>query len=417
METCIRRGALDTLAPALSLALVAVAAAPAYAADGDSPPPKSWSETVKLSGHVETGLTLNTGNPTDGINFGHLFTDKAGEPQLNQVMLTVERPIDSASQNVDIGFKIQGMYGSDARYTHFLGELDGITNRRNQFDIVEAYVNAHLPILTSRGFDIKAGQFVTLEGAEVIDATGNFFYSHSYIFNYGIPFKHTGILTTIHVDKILDVYAGITSGVNTTLGSGDNNGSPSFHGGVGLNLMRGALTIFATTSIGPEIPRGTPGVRPNRDLRYLNDITVIWKINNRLTSTTDLNYIRDDGFNVSGGGFAQYFTYSINDQFGIGIRGEVWRDGDGFFVGAFPGNRDFVNAEKGLPAIVIGGGKTTYGAVTFGVNIKPLMPIKGAALNVRPEVRYDWSLNSTTPYAAGSHDHQFTVGADAVLTF
>ncbi|MGQ4828462.1 outer membrane beta-barrel protein, partial [Enterococcus faecalis] len=81
-------------------------------------------------------------------------------------------------------------------------------NRRNQFDIVEAYVNAHLPILTSGGVDIKAGQFVTLEGAEVIDATGDFFYSHTYIFNFGIPFKHTGILTTTHVNKTLDIYAG-----------------------------------------------------------------------------------------------------------------------------------------------------------------------------------------------------------------
>lgn len=416
MKTRIRTKALYTLAPVLGLALLG-AAAPAYAADGDSPPAKSWSDSIKLSGHVEAGLTLNTANPPDDINFGHLFTDKAGEPMLNQVILTAERPIDSSSKNVDIGFKVQGMYGSDARYTHFLGELDGITNRRNQFDIVEAYVNAHLPILTSGGVDIKAGQFVTLEGAEVIDATGDFFYSHTYIFNFGIPFKHTGILTTTHVNKTLDIYAGITSGVNTTLFKGDNNGSPSFHGGIGLNLMGGALTVFATTSIGPEIPRGTPGVRPNHDLRYLNDVTVIWKINNKLTSTTDLNYIRDDGFDVSGGGVAQYFTYSVNDQLGIGIRGEVWRDSDGFFVAAFPGNRDFVNAEKGLPATVIGGGRTTYGAVTFGLNLKPPMPIKGTGLNIRPEVRYDWSLNNTTPYAAGTRDHQFTVGVDAVLTF
>lgn len=219
------------------------------------------------------------------------------------------------------------------------------------------------------------------------------------------------------MSKTLDLYGGITSGVNTTLGKGDNNGSPSFHGGVGLNLMGGALTILATTSIGPEIPRGTVGVRPNRDLRYLNDITAIWKINSKLTSTTDVNYIRDDGFDVSGGGVAQYFTYAVNDQLGIGVRGEVWRDSDGFFVAAFPGNRDFVNAERGRPATVIGGGRTTYGAITLGLNIKPPMPKGFGTLLVRPEIRYDRSLNDTSPFASGTKGHQMTVGADASLIF
>lgn len=406
---------------ALSAIVFASAASPALAQDANSDAPSkapaSWADTIKLSGHVEGGLTLNTANPPDGLNFGHLFTDKEGKPLLNQAILTIERPIDVSSPNVDVGFKLQGMYGSDARYTHFLGELDGVTNHRNQFDIVEAYGQVHLPILTAGGVDIKAGQFVTLEGAEVIYAPSDFFYSHSYIFNFGIPFKHTGVLTTTHVSKTLDIYAGITSGVNTTLWKGDNNGSPSFHGGLGLNLLGGGLTIYATTSIGPEIPRGTAGVRPNKDLRYLNDVTVIWKINGKLTSTTDLNYIHDDGFDASGGGVAQYFTYAVNDQLGIGIRGEVWRDDDGFFVAAFPGNRDFVNAEKGKPATVIGGGRTTYGAVTLGLNIKPPMPKVAGALLVRPEIRYDWSLNDTTPFAAGTRGHQLTVAADVILMF
>lgn len=407
---------------AISALGLASASLPAFAqaAADEAPPtaPEGWSGTIKVSGHVEAGLTLNTANPPDSLNFGHLFTDKAGKPQLNQVILAVERPINAASKTVDIGFRLQGMYGSDARYTHFLGEIDGVTIGRNQLDVVEAYVNAHLPILTAGGVDIKAGQFVTLEGAEVIYAPADFFYSHSYIFNFGIPFKHTGLLTTTHVSKSLDIYAGITSGVNTTLWRGDNNGSPSFHGGLSLNLLGGGLAIYATTSIGPETPRGTPGIRPNEDLRYLNDITIIWKINAKLTATSDLNYIRDDGSDADGGGVAQYLTYALNDHFGIGIRGEVWRDDDGFFVAAFPGNRDFVNVEKGKPAPnVYGGGKTTYGAVTLGLNLKPPMHNLPGTLLVRPEIRYDWSLNDTTPFGAGTRGHQLTATIDAIMMF
>nr|WP_301294332.1 hypothetical protein [Nitrobacter winogradskyi] len=55
------------------------------------------------------------------------------------------------------------MYGSDARYTHFLGEFDQSISGRNQFDIVEAHALFHLPWLTSGGVDVKVEQYVTLE--------------------------------------------------------------------------------------------------------------------------------------------------------------------------------------------------------------------------------------------------------------
>src|SRR5207245_8553381 len=86
------------------------------------------------------------------------------------------------------------MYGSDARYTHSFNLFDRVTNNRNQFDIVEANGLAHLPLLTEGGVDFKVGIFPSPMSAEVIDAAGNALYSHSYIFNFGVPFKHTGAL-------------------------------------------------------------------------------------------------------------------------------------------------------------------------------------------------------------------------------
>jgi hypothetical protein len=92
-----------------------------------------------------------------------------------------------------------------------------------------------------------------LEGAEVIDPTGDYLYSHSYIFNFGIPFVHTGIMSVSHVDPLVDIYAGIDTGVNTTFGD-RNVAHPAFHGGIGLNLLDGNLTILATTHIGAQTP-------------------------------------------------------------------------------------------------------------------------------------------------------------------
>lgn len=386
------------------------AAAADFGASAKDTPASSWWDTVKFSGYAQGGVTFNGDDPANGLNFGHLFTDKADDVLLNQLSLTLERPIDSKRQ-YDLGFKLQGMYGSDARYTHFLGEFDESIDDRNQFDIVEAYLLFHTPWLGEGGTDIKIGQYVTLEGAEVIDPRYDYLYSHTYIFNFGIPFKHTGVLATTIVNSTLSLYYGIDTGVNTTFGDeGDPNDAAAFHGGFGLNLMGGALTALVTTHIGPETPDN------NHDYRYLNDATIVWKITDKLTSITDLNYARDDAGDADGYGVAQYYVYAFNDWLTGVIRSEVWRDDDGFFVAAFPGNLDFVHLEKGEPNGSFGFGATTYKAFTVGLNIKPPVRKPFEGLVIRPEVRYDHS-SDTKPFDSGTSDDQFTFGVDVVAPF
>jgi Putative beta-barrel porin-2, OmpL-like. bbp2 len=406
-----------------------------------TPPPANWWDTFTIGGTVETGITANPDNPGDNLNFGHLFTSNANTLLLNQILLTAQRPLDPKATGYDFGFKLQGMYGSDARYTHYLGEGEYWINELNQITPVEAWAAAHLPWLFSGGIDVKAGQFVTLEGAETIDPTTNYLYSHSYIFNFGIPFVHTGIMTIWHVDPLVDIYAGITTGVNTTFGD-RNVAHPSFHGGIGLNLFDGSLGILATTHIGPENPN-TPigiaacgGCNPGNTLRFLNDITATWKINDSWTLITDLNYIHDDGgVQPSGYGGAQYVVYTVNDWLKAVGRVEVWRDNSNFFVAAFPGNFDFVNVEHGFPNTAIpGAGPTTYFEISGGLNISPALPKDTPlfkSVTFRPEVRYDASLNGTTPFdgqsvpggrgfpgfGAGTKSSQFTFGGDLIAKF
>ena len=384
--------------------------------------PASWASGVKFTAHVEGGATFNPVEPDTGVNFGHLFTDKPSEGLLNSVALTLERDVDSSSKSVDIGFKLQGYYGSDARYTHFIGELDSdLKNNRNQFDLVEANITVHTPFLPSiikGGIDTKFGQFSTPLGEEVIDPTGNFFYSHSYIFNFGIPLKHTGILSIAHVTPALDIYFGSTTGVNTSFGRGGGYNDHNYHflGGFGLNL--GKLTVLALTHIGPEDLPGCcgAGVNVHSLNRYLSDVLVTYKFNDKLTSITEFNYIRDDGFSAAGGGVAQYLTYVLTPEITAGIRAEVWRDNNGFFVAAFPENADFINASLGLPNNAFGGGVVTYGAVTVGMNFKvPHMPKMLDGLVLRPELRYDRSLAGAHPFNGGTAIDQFTFGIDGVL--
>jgi hypothetical protein len=423
-----------------------------------TPPPPNWWDTFTIGATVEAGVTMNAANPGDDLNFGHLFTDKANTPLLNQILLTAQRPLDPKATGYDFGVKLQLMYGSDARFIHYLGEGDYWINELNQFTPVEAWGVVHTPWLFSGGIDIKAGQWVTLEGAETIDPTTNYFYSHSYIFNFGTPFLETGVLGIFHVDPLVDIYAGIDSGVNTTFGD-VNVAHPSFVGGIGLNLLGGNLTILATTHIGADTPNtnGTNNTldiiaechcNPGDTLRFLNDITATWKINDSWTLITDANYIHDDGtyakasgfgtFHPDGYGIAQYAIYTVNDWLKAVGRAEVWRDNDNFFVAAFPGNFDFVNAAHGflntsIPGGPLGGG-TTYFEITGGLNIAPPIP-KGTPLiqsiTFRPEVRYDTSLNGSTPFdgvnvpggrgtpgfGVGAKGEQFTFGGDIIAKF
>ncbi len=368
----------------------------------------------KIYGWIEAGITGNPDSPIDNHNFGHLFTDRANEPLLNQAVITAERALDPNATGFDWGFKLQFMYGSDARYIHSLGMLDLTTNERVQPDFPEVYASLHLPITNTGGLDLKLGKAVTLEGAETIDPRTNVFYSHTYIFNFGIPFNNTGIAGVLHVNKYLDVYAGINRGVNVTFK--DNNSSVAFEGGFGLNLLDGNLTTLAITHFGPENPGN------NHDYRFLNDITTTWKINKCLTSITDMNLIYDQLLPAWGGGVAQYITYAVNDWLTLGVRGEIWRDEKGFFVAQFRANNDFIHIERGDPVApdpsTYGGGKTTYLAITGGFTIKLPTPKPFAGLLIRPEVRYDRALtDSTKPFDQLTDRDQWTIGCDAILQF
>jgi hypothetical protein len=412
---------LRTLTPSLAVSLALIgstgALLPARAGQQTDEAKATASPTpeprFKIYGWIDSGITFNPDDPRDNQNFGRLFDDRSNEPLLNQAVITFERTLPSGLTSFDWGFKLQGMMGSDARAIHSLGLLDNTMNERIEPDIVEAYLALHFPIFSPGGVDLKLGKFVTLEGNETIDPRSNFFYSHTYLFNFGIPFNHTGALAIWHATSQVDLYGGVTRGVNTSID--DNNDSLAFHGGVGLNLLDGKFTLFGSTHIGPETRNN------DHDNRYVNDLTFTAKLTKNFTAITDLNYAYDEAADATGYGIAQQFLYTFNDVVSLGVRGEVWRDADGFYVASFAENDDVLDALRGgnvtLDPRTVGGGRTTYGAVTVGVNIKPPVPKPMAGLVIRPELRYDRSLNDTRPFNDSSDRDQFTAGIDCLLTF
>jgi hypothetical protein len=401
---------------------------PAVAPAADAPPPGLWIDGIHLSAQIEGGITGNPDGPKN--NFGQLFTDKPNTVLLNQILLTANKPLDPKATGFDWGFKLQGMYGSDARYTQFLGELNRVNPYdRNQLDVVEANVLFHLPVLFEGGVDIKAGQYSTPIGFETIDPSTNPFYSHSYIFNFGIPLKHTGVLSISHVSGLLDVYLGADTGVNTTFGPlGDDNGAIAFLGGVNLTMMDGNLTVLALTHLGPENATralSPAGFNANGYFRYLNDIIVTYKASTALTFTTEFNWVRDDfdGIGTSGTpksangiGVAQYISYTLTDTLTLNGRAELYRDDNNFFVAAYQNNGSFVQAEQGFTAGTGALHATTYGALTAGVTYKPAgLPSVISGLLIRPEIRWDTDLGGQRAFEG--NNSQVTIASDVVLTF
>lgn len=439
--------------------LLSVAMPAAYAADvAPAKPAPGWWDTFAVTLSIDSGLVVNPSYPSNGLNFGSLYTDRSNLLQLNQALLTAQRPIDPTSKDYDYGFKLQGMYGSDARYTHFLGELDYAIDGRYQLDIVEANVQAHLPWFAgylSGGIDVKLGQFISLQGVELIDATQNLFYSHSYIYNFGIAGKLTGAAAVLHVIPEIDIYAGINTGNFTTFGwPGDNNAGIGFEGGIGLNLFGGNLTALLTTNIGPQnastvLGVATCGCNANSDLRYFNDLVVTWKATDKLTFTAEANWVHDEALGgVDGVGAAGYVAYALTDWLKLTGRAEVWRDNKNFFVSSLgtSGNFNFVNAAHGFlnyganwgfqeasnfpfgfaPPGSFSQGPTTYVELTAGLNITaPPIPslfnvpntfwVKG--VTVRPEIRYDASASSTSPFNVGTRSSMLTFGGDIIVKF
>jgi hypothetical protein len=428
LATGLATASAQTPAPAAAPpAATEAAPAPAPVA-ADAPPPGLWIDGIHLSAQIEGGITGNPAAPKN--NFGQLFTDKPNTVLLNQLLLTANKPLDPKATGFDWGFKLQGMYGSDARYTQFLGELNRVNPEdRNQLDIVEANVQFHLPVLFDGGVDLKAGQYSTPIGYETIDPSTNPFYSHSYIFNFGIPLKHTGVLSISHVNGLLDVYLGADTGVNTTFGPlGDNNGAIGFLTGANLTMMGGNLTVLALSHIGPENATrvlSPEGFNANGFYRFLNDIVITYKATTDLTFVTELNWIRDDfdGIGTSGVpktangfGIAQYISYNLSDQFVLNGRAELYRDDNNFFVASFQNNGSFVQAEQGF---TVGTGAlhaTTYGALTAGVTWKPAgLPPVISGLLIRPEIRWDTDLGGARAFEG--NNSQVTLASDFVLTF
>jgi Putative beta-barrel porin-2, OmpL-like. bbp2 len=318
------------------------------------------------------------------------FWDRPNELNLDQAWFYAEHLAKSDGCNWACGYRFDLVYGVDAQKTQSFGNSgfpaaqgydNGWDNGAYGWALPQAYVE-----FAKGDWDIKAGHFFTPIGYEVIPATGNFFYSHSFTMFNSEPFTHTGVLSTYKASDCVTYYMGWTQGWDTGFDQFGNGNS--FLGGVALQLNDSVKYTYLCTA-------GDLGWRGDSGYSHSNvfDFTLSKKWEYVLQSdllTADGNANGTTGEALSYG-VNNYLFYTINDCWKWGTRAEWWKS-----------NTTAVTSE------------TSFYEVATGLNYKV-----NANFTVRPEVKFNWTPSDTAySNATGGADFNQTLfGMDAIYTF
>ena len=379
---------------------------------------------VKVYGWIQNSFTGNAnGNFGGRTNFGVNPNNLANKWMGNQYYLIFEKPVEQ-NDEINFGFRFDNLFGNDAQFNHAHGIFDRAfkPNYFSQYDPAQYYAEVHLPWFTEGGLDIKGGRFYTLAGYEVVPATGRPLLSVPYMFNYGQPFTHSGMVSTLHLTDKINIYNGIINGWDRQF---DKRLTWGYIGGFAWTSQDDKTTLATTFISGPNqfpifLPAGQnplypTGVVPppaqfagkrnpgyNSNQRFLFTTVLTHKWSDKLTQVLEVDQAwetnvpfalgNNDGFNRQNAqwyGFGNWFLYTFNEKLTGVWRSEIFRDNNGVRTG-FSGN---------------------FSEFTLGLIYKPK-----SYLWVRPEARYDFA-NEAIPYNGGTRTSQLTLGFDIILLF
>jgi len=355
-----------------------------------------WHLTI--GGHAEASWTYNFQDPDSDVNPGRVFDFEHNDPTFNQLSLFIERKVDPSKQQFDVGGKVEGIFGADARLIHANGLTDwydATDNPNNQLDLTQLYVDVAIPV--GNGLLVRVGKFVTLLNQETIDPEGNSLYSHSFLFAFSAPFTQTGIIASYNLTDQWAVTAGITRGWDQAFE--DNNSAIDFLGQVKFAASKDT-TVMLNVSIGPQRSNN------NDDYRYVLDLVASHTVSDQLAIAVNADFGWEDNASVNSSfiptndtaywwGIAGYAGYKINDNFALNGRVEWFHDDDGART-----NLNGLNLYEG----------------TIGLNIKPLPKDRwGQYLQIRPELR--WDLSGDDVFDNFTDDNQLTFGVDVLYAY
>jgi hypothetical protein len=341
---------------------------------------------LKIGGWVQFGYHTE-GTNGDGTG---MFNNYPNHAQLQQSWLYLEKAVDNGGCGWDWGFRFDYVYGTDGQDTQAFGGRP--YDWDNGWDEGGYYGHAIPQLYAEVAYNnlkAKLGHFYTIIGYEVVPATGNFFYSHSFMMVNAEPFTHSGVLLEYGLGDCVTLYGGWTAGWDTGF---TRNGGAIFLGGIKVQLTEDVSLTYATTmgDFGFDPPAGS-GSDSNG---YSHSVVVDVQLTDRLTYVFQHDYLDNDVF--MGGaddldkawGISNYLFYDFNDCWAAGLRYEY-----------FASEHNVAPPWAGTPAPHVN-------ALTLGMNWKPHPNFR-----MRPEVRWEWFDADTR------RTDQCLFGIDAILTF
>lgn len=364
---------------------------PVLAEDANPAPPALSADDLKkalgLSVYLQTGYTYNGDAGAIGgeeeQNDLRVFDHKANSFTLDLAQIVFQK--DPALKNV--GYKLKLSAGETAKWIHSRG-LSGAALDQPQagdgtdsFDVTEAYVSYNAAV--GRGLRFDFGKFVTYHGAEVIEAIDNPNYSRSFLFNYAIPFTHTGLKVSYAFSDVLSASFHIVNGWDN---STDNNKAKTY----GLSLIITPAEVFSATV---NLMSGPEQDNNDSNKRDLVDLVATIKPTKQLTFTLNGDYGREQNAvtavagNTEGAvwsGIAGYVKYDINDTYSMTVRAESFRDPEKF--------------------------RTATASNMKEVTFTPEIRLAGGLI-LRPEYRHDWSDDAVFDNSTKKSQNTLALGA------
>ena len=339
---------------------------------------------IELFGYFDHGYTWNPDSPTDRTNGPVLNNYRSNAYQMNGLYLVAQRKIDPNRDAIQLGGRLDQLYGTDAAFNLTSGLDENIvTDAASSFYKLaypQAYANLFLPI--GRGVSFKVGTFYTSVGNEAAYAPENFFYSHFLSYNIQ-PSTLTGFLGHAQLTDTIDISFGPNLGWNTIENS---NNSVSYAGSVTWKSPNEKSQIQFAFQDGKQ--RTNITVADSKVMIY--SLVLNQKVGDRchymlehdlLISNSRTGTAVDDYEFYS---LANYLFYDINDRWRAGLRLEWIRDDDGALTG-------FKANEPAAPG--------SFYNLTLGLNWHPR-----EHLRIRPEIRGDWQVRDSSAIIPPSFD-------------
>jgi len=344
---------------------------------------------ITFGGFLDTSYTWSSNRPKTPSNItGRYFDKDHNKVVFNAFHMFVEKP----EKDWGVGFRISGDFG---RAGELLREATFWGTRLQDepsAELREAYLTTTIPL--GEGIGVKGGLFVTTLGTEILPNPGayNDNISRSFLFNFGIPLRHLGLLFSYPVHKVLSINAGVVTGWDAV---NDNNNQPS--GMIGFSFTPiDQFGLVSSFIYGPEQVNRSGNkrftmshvatIKPFDPLALILEYTYGHEENASLGATRDATWY----------GLAGIVSYGWTDRFSTALRGEFFKDRDG--------------------ARLLGGANhadVTVSELTLTGSYKFTKMLLG-----RIEYRQDWADDRFFKKRASSADKsQGTLAAQLIYTF